>query len=67
MCEDYVDEVMTAPSHLKNGNYLQMVSTISGTFLNYIATINDKQIAIRKLYSIFRSKVFTEIQNFNAK
>jgi len=21
MCEEYVDEVMTAPSHLKNGNY----------------------------------------------
>ena len=30
MCEEYVDEVMTAPSHLKNGNY----------FLNFLATID---------------------------
>ena len=33
MCEEYVDEVMTAPSHLKNGNNWQMVSSRSGTFL----------------------------------
>jgi len=33
MCEEYVDEVMTAHSHLKNGNNWQMVSSRSGTFL----------------------------------
>ena len=35
MCEEYVDEVMTVPSHLKNGNYWHKVFTRSGSFLNY--------------------------------
>jgi len=48
VCEEYVDEVMTVPSHLKNGNYWHMVCTRSGTFLNYVPTIDDKHIAIRK-------------------
>ena len=44
LCEEYFDEVI--PPYLKNGNYWQMVSTRSGTFLNYVATIDDKHIAI---------------------
>ena len=48
MCEVYVDEVMTAPSHLKNGNNWQMVCTRCVTFLNNVATIDVKHIAIRK-------------------
>jgi len=42
MCEEYADEEMTAPPHLKNGNYWEMVSSRSGTFLNYVATFDDK-------------------------
>jgi len=34
MWEEYVDEVMAAPPHLKNGNNGQMVSSRSRTFLN---------------------------------
>ena len=48
MCEEYVDEVMTAPPQLKNGNNWQIVSTRIGTFLNCVAIIDDKHIAIRK-------------------
>ena len=47
MCEEYVDEVMTAHPHMKNGNYRQMVSTRNGTFQKYVATIDDKHITIR--------------------
>jgi len=48
MCEEYVDEVMTGPPHLKNGNNWQMISSRSGTFLNCFATIDDKHIATIK-------------------
>ena len=51
LCEECVKEVMTSPPHLKNGNNWQMVSSRSGTFLNCVATIDGKQIAIRKRVS----------------
>ena len=49
MCEEYVDEVMTAPPQLKNGNNWQIVSTRIGTFLNCVAIIDDKHIRKRAI------------------
>ena len=46
-CWAYIDKVMTVPPYPKNGNW-QMVSSKSGAFLNNVATIDDKHIAIRK-------------------
>ena len=42
---------MTAPSHLKNENNWQMVSSRSGIFLNCVGTIDGKHIDIRKCAS----------------
>ena len=42
---------MTAPSHLKNENNWQMVSSRSGIFLNCVGTIDGKHITIRKCAS----------------
>ena len=50
MCEEYVDEVMTSPPHLNERTIWQMVSSRSGTFLNCVATIDGKRIAIRKRF-----------------
>ena len=48
ICEEYVDEVMACPPHLKNRNNWQVVSARSGTFLNCVATIDGKHIANRQ-------------------
>ena len=65
MCEEYVDEVITAPPYLKNENNWQIVSSKGWTFLNCAATIDGKLIANRKransCSNIIRIRFFSSI------